>query len=253
MNALQQRMMANAMAHQSQMEGMGMGPVPASQRALEVKYENRSVPAIGYYKPGATILSKVHPNKKKMTPEAKAAWVSANPDQAQLLEAAHDQRTEYNSARARGDFAQVAAAKARARAQKKAIRESPDYVPKPMSAALQSAVANRSFYTYLRDALGKAVADKYRRAGDAAGKAGTNEAIVDGILLPNVVDTAAIFAHRQKVIEAKALAKANKGSRVLSSKPAAVAARARTALIKSALSQAGVELPKAVRGKKKVA
>lgn len=253
MNALQQRMMANAMAH-GEMAGMGLGPVPASQRAMQVKYEDRLIPEIGYHTPGAVLLGKVHPSKKKMKPEAKAAWVAANPEQAQLLEAAHGQRAVYAAFRASGDFSQVANAKALARAQKKAIRASPDYRPQPLSAALQKAHENKAHNTYMRDALGKAVADKYRRAADAALKAGTNEVIVDGILLVDPFDSAAIFAHRQKVIAAKAAAKAAKvprGSRPLSQKPAAVAARARTAIIKEALAKAGVVIPKAPRAQKK--
>lgn len=252
MNALQQRMMAKAMAH-GEMEGMGMGPVPASQRAVLVSYDGRQIPEIGYHVPGDLLVGKAHPNKKKMSPEAKAAWVASNPEQAALLDSAKIQRSIYAANRATGDFGQVAATKAILRQQKKEIRASPNYVPQQMSAALQKAHATRAHNTFMRDALGKAAADKYRRAADAAAKAGTTEVIVDGILLTNPGDQASVFAHRKLVLDAKARAKANKGTRVLSMKPAAVAARARTALVKDALARAGVVIPKAVRvvGQKK--
>lgn len=266
MNALQARMMSNAMAHQAGMasaglgglEGMGLGPRPANQRALISVYEDadgaRSVPQLGYKVPGSVFLNKLHPNKKKLTPEAKAAWVAANPVQARLLAEAHEQRAKYSFSRKEGNFEGVANLKAKRRAEMRDRKLDPNYVPQPISHNLQRAQEARKHNTYLKDALGKAVADKYRRAANAAEKAGTTDVIVDGILLDDPFEAHNIFAHRKKVLDAKAAEKASRiprANKPLSMKPAAVASRARNALIKSALDQAGIIIPKTVRGKKK--
>ena len=119
MNALQQRMMANAMSRtgmgleemsayveeedptHAELEGGAMGPVPATQRAKLIKYGRRHIPAIGPLKINSVLLSKEYGR----TQDERNEWNAdpANKKQKALLQKAYAARQMYSNLRNSGD------------------------------------------------------------------------------------------------------------------------------------------------------
>ena len=273
MNALQQRMMANAMSRtgmgleemsayveeedptHAELEGGAMGPVPATQRAKLIKYGRRHIPAIGPLKINSVLLSKEYGR----TQDERNEWNAdpANKKQKALLQKAYAARQMYSNLRNSGDpesFNKIINLKAqhRADAQERAAaaKAARGGRPAKLSANLRAAHDARQFNSMLRDALGRATADKYIRAKKAAMSADTREVFLDGARLADATDLDSIFKHRTQVISQRENKAERKPKRALSMKPGAIAARARNKEIREAAERGGYKKTPKVRTKK---
>lgn len=247
MNALQQRMMANAGMLSEELEGGALLPSQQSIKTTTRTYDNDNLNIISTSMrrvPGIGPVTDRNPRivrQPKMTAEQKAddkakkdAW-KADPDNAVAwarLKLAQERRKEYALMRRNGQFNDLFTLKERRKAEAKqkaadakAEREARGELAE-LTPALRAAQAARQWKSELRQMVGKSAADKYVEALKLSRRNGNIRIAVDKVLV-DPSDLRDILVHYQGSLLRREAAKARAGNPELLAEAKEERARAR--------------------------
>jgi hypothetical protein len=241
MNALQQRMMANAGMLSEEMEGGALLPSQQSIKTTTRTYDKdnlniistsrRRVPGIGPVTANNPRI--LRPKRFKNDPQAQA-WKAdpANADAVARLKIAQERRAEYASMRRNGQFDDLLVLKERRKAEAKQraadAKAERGGEPAELTPALRAAQEARQWKSQLREMVGKSAADKYVEALKLSRRNGNIRIAVDKVLV-DPFSLEDILAHYKGSLLRREAAKARAGNPELLAAAKAERARAREA------------------------